>query len=223
MKKLSWIAGGVFLVFGLAITANAQMGLRGPQLPRGFFNPVVGSGALYEETSTPDGRKRDTEFAIVGKESVDGKDGYWLELSFGDSQSGEIIAKYLTVVDSSAATVSRIIIQMPGAAAPMEMPSQMVANAKSYAPQTIAEKAELVGTESVTTPAGTFSCKHYRMKDGSGDTWVSEKVSPFGVVKYVSKDSTLVVMKTMSDVKDRITGTPQPFNPAAFMQQRGPQ
>jgi hypothetical protein len=219
MKKLSVIAGGVLFVFGLAMTASAQFGMRQPTLPRGFFNPVVGAGAVYEVTSTADGQKNDMEFAIVGKESVDGKDGYWLEYDIKRAQSGEIIVKTLTVVDGATATVSRVIMQMPGVP-PMEMPSQM---SRSTMPADIAAQAEEVGTESVTTPAGTFSCKHYRMKDGSGDTWVSEKVAPFGVVKYVGKDSTMVVVKTISDAKDRITGTPQPFNPAVLMQQRGSQ
>lgn len=219
MKKLMLTAVGVFVVLGVAVTARAQFGMRQPTLPRGFFNPVVGGSAVYETTSTQDGQKRDIEFAIVGKESVEGKTGYWLEYGISEKQSGEIIVKALTVVDGTTATVSRVIMQMPGAP-PMEMPSQM---SRSSVPANIAAQAEEVGTESVTTPAGTFSCKHYRMKDGSGDTWVSEKVSPFGVVKNVGKDSTMILVKTTSDAKDRITGTPQPFNPAALMQQRGRQ
>jgi hypothetical protein len=82
----------------------------------------------------------------------------------------------------------------------------------------IRNSAEDVGSESITVPAGTFSCEHYRAKDGSGDTWVSPKVSPLGVVKHQGKDSTMVLTKVIADAKDKIVGTPQPFNPMMMMQ-----
>jgi hypothetical protein len=106
-----------------------------------------------------------------------------------------------------------------GTMAPMEMPEQMM-HVNAQPPSDVRTVGDLVGTESVTTPAGTFLCEHYHMKDGSGDTWVSSKVLPIAVVKHVDKDSTLMLVKTSSDAKDKITGTPQPFNPLAFIQQR---
>ena len=87
-------------------------------------------------------------------------------------------------------------------------------------PANIAENAELVGTESVTVPAGTFSCQHYHMKDGSGDGWISDKVTPWGLVKSQGKDSTIVLTKVITDAKDRITGTPTKFDPMQMMRNR---
>ncbi len=55
------------------------------------------------------------------------------------------------------------------------------------------------------------------MKNGSGDFWVSDKVSPYGLVKYQGKDMTMVLIKQVKDAKDKITGTPVPFNPALMM------
>ncbi len=43
-----------------------------------------------------------------------------------------------------------------------------------------------VGTESVTVPAGTFSCEHWRNDKSNSDIWTSDKVTPFGMVKEVS-------------------------------------
>ena len=57
------------------------------------------------------------------------------------------------------------------------------------------------------------------MKDGSGNTWVTTKVSPFGVVKHEGTDSTMVLTKVITDAQDKIVGTPQPFNPMQMMQQ----
>jgi hypothetical protein len=219
----------VFLAWCLSLlittaTASAQMamGMRQRSLPSGLFNPVVGSGAAYD-IQPASGPKTAIEYAIVGKESVDGKDGYWMEWTTNGGPMGEMVMKVLIVPDGGATATQRVIMQMPGRP-PMEMPAQMshMNGGNTTAPSDIRSLAEDVGTESITTPAGTFACEHYRMKDGSGDTWVSQKVAPFGVVKHQGKDSTMILTKVITDAKDKIMGTPQPFNPMLMMQQQPP-
>ncbi len=68
--------------------------------------------------------------------------------------------------------------------------------------------AEVVGTESVTTPAGTFDCEHLRTKEGS-DVWIAPKTGPWGLVKSTSKDSSMVLVKVITDAKSHVVGTPQ--------------
>jgi hypothetical protein len=213
--KIMMMACG--LAFALSATANAQMGgmmRQGPQ-PRGLFNPIVGSGAQYEIQST-NGKSMAMEIDVVGKESVGGVDAYWFETVMANPQmGGNIVMKVLTVPAGGNATVTKMIMQM-GNRPPMEMPSQMTQMAQGGQKQTptdIRGEAEDVGSESVTTPAGTFTCEHYRMKDGSGDSWISDKVSPYGLIKHQGKDSTMVLTKIVTDAKDKITGTPVPFNP----------
>ena len=201
----------------IGAAASAQMGMRQSPMPNGVFNPMIGSGSQYEITSG-DSRKTVVELAIVGKESVNGKDGYWLETTTSGTPMGDMVMKTLTVVDGSNMVISRTIMQMPGHP-PMEMSTQMSRMGRQNQTADIRSQADDVGVESVTTPAGTFSCHHYRMKDGSGDTWVSDKVAPFGVVKHEGKGSTMVLTKVISDAKDKITGTPQPFDPMKMMQQ----
>jgi hypothetical protein len=206
----------------LAAAASAQMGMgmRQRSLPSGVFNPVIGSGAAYDMQST-NGGKTSIEYAIVGKESVDGKDGFWMEWTTTAGDMGEMVMKVLIVPGSTSA--QKVIMQMPGRP-PMEMPMQMShPNAGATAPSDVRNLAEDVGTESITTPAGTFSCEHYKMKDGSGDSWVSSKVPPFGLVKHQGKDSSMVLTKVITDAKDKIVGTPQPFSPMMMMQQPPPQ
>lgn len=219
MKILRSVAFAASCLLFTVTTASAQMGMgmRQSPMPRGLFSPVVGSGAAYEIT-TADGRKVNIEYAIVGKETVSGKDGYWMEWTTPAMGNGEMIMKVLTVVGDTT-TTTRTIMQMPGRP-PMEMPQQMTGRMNTQSvPSDIRSAAEDVGSESVTVPAGTFTCEHYRMKDGSGDTWVSTKVAPFGVVKHSGKDSTMVLTKVITDAKDKIIGTPQPFNPMGMMQQ----
>jgi hypothetical protein len=98
----------------------------------------------------------------------------------------------------------------------MNMPGR---NMQQSTPKDVHDKAEVVGTESVTVPAGTFTCEHLREKDGSSDVWISDKVSPWSLVKYQDSKSTMVLTKVITDAKDRITGTPKKFDPMQMMRQ----
>ena len=200
----------------LPMVASAQMFGRS-QAPswRGVWNPVVGAGGTYEVTKK-DGTKTTMEMAIIGKESVDGKDGYWFEVTIPGTEVGTMIMKSLTVRNDQDMTSTRMIMQM-GDRPPMEMPSRVTQNREKQ-PADIRQLAEVVGPESVTTPAGTFATTHYKMKDGSGDVWVADKAGPFGMVKFIGKDNSMVLVKVESDAKDKITGTPVPFNPMALGQ-----
>jgi hypothetical protein len=114
-----------------------------------------------------------------------------------------------------------MIMQMPGRD-PMEMDSTNPAG-RAMGQNTasdIRDKADFVGTDTITVPAGTFSCQHYHMKDGSGDGWVSDKVAPWGLVKMQGKDQTIVLTKVITDAKDHITGTPKKFDPMQMMRDR---
>jgi uncharacterized protein YqjF (DUF2071 family) len=78
--------------------------------------------------------------------------------------------------------------------------------------------AQNMGTESVTTPAGTFSCEHWRdAKDGT-DVWLSDKIVPWRLVKMSGTTNTLTLVKIISDAKTHITGTPMSME--EMMQQR---
>jgi hypothetical protein len=196
--------------------ASAQMGMHAGPAMRGIFNPVVGSGGQYEMT-TEKGAKMVMEIAIVGKESVGGKDAYWFEMTMSNTPMGQMVTKTLTVVDGTDTVVSRMIMQMPNRP-PMEMPTQMSKTSAQKQPADIRDRAEDLGSESITTPAGTFTAEHYKMKDGSGDAWVAPKAGPYGLVKFQGKDTSMVLTKVITDAKDKITGTPQPFNPMMFQQ-----
>jgi hypothetical protein len=211
----------------LALPLAAQM--MGPRIPTlsGIWHPEVGSGAAYERT-TANGEKTQMEITVVGKEDVAGKTGYWMEMTFSNQKmmnGAQMVMKQLMTVDGDGVTSTRIIMQPPGQD-PMEMDASMMAGAhgsKQTMPANIAEKAELVGTESITVPAGTFSCQHYHMKDGSGDGWISDKVSPWSLVKSQDKEGTIVLAKVITDAKDRITGTPKKFDPMDMMRNRSGQ
>jgi hypothetical protein len=191
----------------VAAGVSAQMPMRQPQM-KGVWSPVVGSGAAYQMDSKREG-KMDIEFAVVGTEMMEGKTGQWLEMAINDPKEGLMVMKMLMVLDAKSLSVKRMIMKPPDEEA-MELPMGMMAQMGGGPPQSasadIRDDGTLIGTESITTPAGTFSCQHYQAKDKSWDAWVSEKVAPYGVVKSVSKDGTMTLTRVITNAKSRITG-----------------
>lgn len=168
----------------------------GPPQFKGDWHPVVGAGGVYqlEQKGQP---SMTWEITVVGQEAG----AYWVENRMSVPQ--EMISKMLI----GPGQVKRFIVKAAGQPA-MELP---VLQAQG-APQTdLKQTAKLVGREQVSTPAGSFSCDHYQTQERSGttDVWVTQSVSPYGLVKMTSRETTLTLAKVVSGAKSRITETPQ--------------
>jgi hypothetical protein len=208
------------LVIALALgftTVGWTQGMRGGmggQMPQilGLFKPVVGSGAQYQITA-----KNGTmhyAYAIVGKEDVEGSTGYWMEMRTEiPGMPGETVMKHLMVLGGAGPQMKRMIMQSLGQP-PMEIPVGMIsgmgqrilgAGAGDTSP------GQRVGSETITVPAGTFECEHYRKQEprGTVDVWISSKVSPYGTVKMSSGETTMVLEKVLSNETSHIKGEPQ--------------
>ena len=217
MKLCSRLLLIAFATTALTQLSSAQRGMMmQPPDIAGVFNPVVGSGASYEMVKT-NGEKIPFDMAVVDK---DASGGYWIEYSMQNPKlNGPVYMKNLMVHQSDDIIIQRSIMQMPGRP-PMDMSSMMSMKAM----QSPKEKADFranaqnMGTESVTTPAGTFSCEHWRnAKDGT-DVWLSDKIVPWRLVKMSGTNNTLTLVKIISDAKTHITGTPMSME--EMMQQR---
>ena len=186
------------------------MGMTPPSM-MGMWNPVVGSGATYEMVGK-DGKKQTISIAMVNK---DDSGGYWLEYLVNTNDNQQMVMQMLMVKDGGSMSPSKMVIQQPGRG-PMEISGQMMQmmGSRGGATQAAAkadftEGAEKVGSESVTTPAGTFDTLHWRNKEG-GQVWISPKAGPWSFVKSVSADgSTMTLVKVITDAKSHIVGTPQ--------------
>jgi hypothetical protein len=198
-------------ILGLAISARAQGMMRPPHVP-GEFKPVIGSGGEYQMTAK-DGKNQTFAMAVVGKENVEGHDAYWLEWRM-DSGHGKMLLKQLMVTQPGNVGVKRMIVQTPGRP-PMEMPGMMMN--MQHEPPNATEAGgrgmgEMLGTESITVPAGTFDCQHFRSTENghTADVWVSAQVSPYGLVRMTSSDGTSMVLEKVLDHEtSQITGEPQ--------------
>jgi hypothetical protein len=221
MKRNVWVTFCAFvLTLALASVARAQMGMdmfKKPAVAKAF-HPVVGKGAEYETTSngSGDAKTHTMEMGVVGKESVDGKDGYWMQFVVTTNKGQTMVGKALITGDDFQ--FRRMIVQPPGQPA-MEMPVTFAARNRGNMEEAMAD-FHSVGTETVTVPAGTFNCDHLKNdKDGS-EIWTSDKVSPYGLVKRTSKDGTTVLVKVLDDYQDRITGPVRQLDMQQMMQQR---
>jgi hypothetical protein len=198
------VMGVASLFLASAPRVIAQMGMSAPEL-RGVFKPEVGSGAAYEVVSR-DGKRSQFDITIVDK---DPGGGYWTEYTIADPHSkGTVYMKMLVSQQADDVIVEHMIMQVPGQP-PMDMSAMMkgMGHQKQSQKIDVRTEAENLGTESVTTPAGTFSCQHWRTKDGN-DVWISDKVKPWGLVKTSGKDSSLTLVRVITDAKTHISGTP---------------
>jgi hypothetical protein len=206
-----WVCAAVILLCAgiAAAQMGGMMGGGGASAMRGIWNPTVGAGAEYQMQSTgKQGGPSTLGIAVVGKEDYNGATGYWLEMTMKDPRSGgTMYMKMLMVMTNGNMQPVKMIIQAPGQQ-PMEMPIQMMANRAQPQPADISKQGKDMGSETVTVPAGTFSCEHYQSAEGD-DVWVSSKISPWGLVKMNGKTSSMVLEKVVTDAKDMITGTPQ--------------
>lgn len=211
----------VLAVSGGLRAQRGGMGMMGslPPMP-GLQNPTVGSGAEYLVNAK--GKEMDVAIVALGKEDVGGSPGFWMEQRMTSTElGGEMVMKSLIVATGPDAGIKRMIMQRPGQP-PMEMPAMMTAMMQQHQSHTpvsgsvstersVGDRGELVGTESVTVPAGTFNCQHYRKQEQNGpvDMWISTDVSPYALVKMTGADMSMVLKKTLTNETSHIKGEPQ--------------
>ena len=196
------IASGMIIVMvGFAAAASPVMAARGgsemgPPAFEGVWQPVVGSGAVYDVQQAGDPAMV-MEMDVVGQEAG----GYWVETRM--TQPGEMTSKMLMV----EGVIKRMIVKS-GTEPAMEMPAMML---QPSGPQTdLKDRGTLIGTESITTAAGTFTCEHYRVGTGGevSDAWINATISPYGLVKMSKPGMNLVLTRVVTGATTRITEEP---------------
>jgi hypothetical protein len=101
----------------------------------------------------------------------------------------------------------------------MEMPTAMMNMQRGGGGQASdTDPGAKVGSATITVPAGTFDCEHFRKATPHGpvDIWISAKVSPYGTVKMTSGEMTMVLEKVLSNETSHIKGESQKFEMPKF-------
>jgi hypothetical protein len=204
MKKIISIAS-ILLVLILTQIAYAQLGKGAGPSFRGEFKPVVGGWSEYQMTSKSEGSVK-MKVAIVGKEG----EAYWYETVMEGGRQGKNIVKMLVSGNPDDQKNIKRMIFKQGNEPAMEMPVTMMQ--QSAKGQAQSGKVIDKGTETIKVPAGTFKAQHSQYQDAEGvvDTWMYKEVSPYGMIKSVSKDTDMVLIGYGTGAKTQITETPQP-------------
>jgi len=205
MRKVPIVS--VLFLFILAQSAFAQWG-QGSQGPRfrGDFKPVVGAWSEYQ-VKAPGMTPYKMKMAIVAKEG----NAFWYE-TVTDGQGGRSVMKMLVSGDPNDQKSVKRMIMKHGKEPAMEMPA--MGGQKQAKGQDPKVKTVDKGMEKVTVPAGTFMARHiqYQYDKEEVDSWVAEKVSPYGLVKSTGKDFEMQLTGYGTGAKTQITETPKKFD-----------
>ena len=182
------------------------------------FHPTTGKGGEYDITrkAAGDTKSMTMDIGVVGKENSAGGDAYWIQTVMSGDKGQPMVGKMLMAFTPDV-KILRMIVQQPGQQA-MEMPMNLGGQRPAKMEQNLNDWHS-VGTETITVPAGTFSCEHWKNDSTGGEVWTSEKVPTYGMVKMISKDSTMVLVKVLDNYQDKITGPVKTFDMQEMMQQ----
>ena len=218
--------GQLFLALALGGSALAAQGPAGPaELCRAASEAKIGQWASYDVSGGQGGGSK-IKFAIVGSERRGDTTLYWMEIAGGstkDPGSNGIMQILVPGPGARATSIHGIIVKV-GSQPAMKMSPQMLGMmgarmaqdnmALEFARQ--CATGHVVGPETVSVPAGSIPAIHVTSADG-GDAWLAKDI-PFGLVKAVGKQGTLVLTGRGGDAKSSITETPQEMPTIPVMQ-----
>lgn len=175
--------------------------------------PEVGRWAQYQAVyGTKD--PYTLRYAVIGSEKRQGKDLKWVELRMtGKDKDKNLI--YQMLVPGSPTEMGDVqeIVFKPGGKPAMKLNGMMLNMIRGQMEKQsifseLCKDVTLVGTESVTVPAGTFQTRHFRSDKYKSDSWVSAEV-PFALVKSVGEKHDMALASHGADAKSSITEKPQ--------------
>lgn len=180
-----------------------------------YPSPQVGEYAELE-INDPSQGSMDIRFAVVGLESMDEKDHYWMEVVTVLPATGMTVIVQMLVPGwpFQLSEISGYVIKVTGEP-PQKLPLEMIQNQPGASPalgwEEVCKAAKSLGNERVTVAAGTFEAEHFRA-DGeyASEVWLSPNV-PFGIVKFVQAEGSMELQKFGTGAKSSITEEPIEF------------
>jgi len=166
-----------------------------------------GEWTRWRVSTADDGDVQETEKAFIGRTADGGEWWRMKTITKHDDGADTVSLEALFKPEEGNQYVQRLVrmrAKLPGNAEPQEMmvPEQWstwnMNGSFSGRPTKESLDGATVGTESVTTPAGTFSARHVRFGQGGGtlDWWLDES-STGGWVKFSAIDNEKKPMYTM--------------------------
>jgi len=188
----------LLMFFAVVLTAGGARGqsIVSDVISGKLVKPEVGVYAWYELTDKVSSKKYFVRQAVVGKERVKLKSGFWVETEIMPQVGYPAIYKMLlTGPASDPGNVHKILLKEgPGPAQVVPVPPEEEKGKKKEA---ISRK--LLGKEKLKTPQGEIEAEHVEIvvkqdKDDPGvrtEVWLNEDVRPMGIVRMVSEEGEL--------------------------------
>jgi len=179
----------------------------------GLTTIEVGEWATYNiESPNQSGTMR---FALL-PEGAAGGDGQWFEVTMKADGQDVIVQLLVPGWPFGPDDIQGVVMKTAGQQA-MRIPDSMLSMMQGQLDLPISDisescaGSEMLGTESVEVPAGTFEAYHIRPADqdlGPGDVWVSPDV-PFGLIRGEGPDGTLALFESGTGATSTITEAPR--------------
>jgi len=169
--------------------AGAQ-GFVGDLLSGKLVKPKVGQWVWYDLTDNVRGKHYVLRQAIVGKERVGRKTGYWVEFEVVPEVGYRLIYKMLLTGPASDPDNIHRVLRKDG-----PEPVEEVAIEHRKEPKPERPKRESKGMEEVETLSGPIRAEHYEVTKGSRtlDVWVNEDIKPSGIVRMRSREGEMLL------------------------------
>jgi hypothetical protein len=179
---------------------------------------TVGTWASYNWTGGQSSGST-MRMAVVGKESHEGTDYFWYEVTIADPKrpKGNMILQMLVPGLGTKAGSVRSVVMKSGDQPAMRMPPQMIQMINSSPGMNMAaelarecQAMEVVGWELVTVPGGEFRALHLRHPRTAtvSEVWVQPDLQ-FAMVRGILKDGGVMELAGLgTDAKSSITETP---------------
>lgn len=176
----------------LGASAGAQGGLS-EILAGKLIDPEVGQWALYDLYNANDELVVGLRQAVVGEEKVKRKTGYWVELELVPKRGLRMVYRLLlTGPASDPKNVHEVWTKSE-----LDDPVQLELNEETLEQlggdkKTKRKKA---GRETVETDSGPIEAMHYvyETEEGEVSVWHNEEALPTGLVKFASKNGTVLL------------------------------
>lgn len=184
-----------------------------------LYNPKAGHWSKYAIT---DSRKETATltFAVVGSEGANA----WLEVtSAGESGSGTV-AFLVSGDPTNDANVLAIRAREPGGPL-IEISRATLEKLKAQGQQAFGRPALPIGPtvgklqaladETIQVAGHSLKCQHIRVigqDDQSSEAWINEEIVPFGLVKLVSGEESVILLDYGKGAKPALAGKAVPLS-----------
>jgi hypothetical protein len=188
-----------------------------PKLYAEFKTPEVGTWVKYQLLDGKNQTESILRLSIVGEEKIKGEgDFLWYEIEQSTLKTGDVyVIKMLISGNPQEPGVVKRMIYKSGKDPANELPQAFV-SLMNQRPEEKAKAAEHkpkeLGTEKIKTKMKTFSCVHTQdSPEGKSvtDTWTSDEVPLFGIVRSTSGTKTLELLEHGKGAVTAIKETPK--------------